>query len=72
DLNYTNSYTASVWPDYQYSVTIDQTFILLMQDESRWLISNNLTSATSVPNFSNYVYLNGLKSVDPGAENVIG
>jgi hypothetical protein len=45
---------------------------LLMQDESRWLISNNLTSTTSVPNFSNYVYVNGLKSVNPGAVNIIG
>jgi NitT/TauT family transport system substrate-binding protein len=72
DLNYTNAYTASVWPDYQYSVTLDQTFILLMQDESRWLISNNLTSGTFVPNFSDYVYVNGLKSFDPSAVNIIG
>jgi ABC-type nitrate/sulfonate/bicarbonate transport system substrate-binding protein len=72
DLNYANSYAASVWPDYQYSVTIDQSFILLMQDESRWLINNNLTSATNVPNILNYVYVDGLKSADPGAVNIIG
>ena len=71
-LNYTNSYTASVWPEYQYSVTLDQTFILLLQDESRWLISNNLTNATTIPNFTNYVYENALKSVNPGAVNIIG
>ncbi len=71
-LNYTISYTASVWPDYQYSVTLDQAFILLMQDESRWLITNNLTNATAIPNFLNYVYEDGLKSVNPGAVNLIG
>lgn len=72
DLNYTNSYATSVWHDYEYSVTIDQTFILLMQDESRWLINNNLTSSTSIPSFSNYVYSDALKSVDPSAVNIIG
>jgi len=72
ELNYTGSYVASVWPNYQFSVTLDQTFILLMQDESRWLISNDLTNATAIPSFSNYVYVDGLKSVKPGSVNIIG
>jgi ABC-type nitrate/sulfonate/bicarbonate transport system substrate-binding protein len=72
DLNYTNSYTASVWSDYQYSVTLDQSFVLLMQGEARWLIDNNLTGATSVPNFLNYIYVDGLKSASPGSVNIIG
>ena len=72
NLNYTNSYTTSVWSDYQYSVALDQGFILLMQDEARWLISNNLTNATSTPNFLNYVYGDGLKSVSPESVNIIG
>ncbi len=72
ELNYTTSYTSSVWSDYRYSVTLDQSFILLMQDETRWLINNNLTTATSVPNFFNYVYVDGLKSVSPESVNIIG
>jgi ABC-type nitrate/sulfonate/bicarbonate transport system substrate-binding protein len=72
DLNYTKEYTTSVWPDYQYSVTLDQSFVLLMQEEARWLISNNLTTATSVPNFLNNIYANGLKAVNPESVNIIG
>jgi NitT/TauT family transport system substrate-binding protein len=72
DLNYTDSYVESVWSDYQYTVTLDQSFIVLMQDEARWLISNKLTNATSVPNFSDYIYINGLESVKPQAVNIIG
>jgi ABC-type nitrate/sulfonate/bicarbonate transport system substrate-binding protein len=71
-LNYTSSYVNSVWSEYQYSVTLDQSFILLMQDEARWLIDNNLTSVDSVPNFLNYVYIDGLKSVSPESVNIIG
>jgi NitT/TauT family transport system substrate-binding protein len=72
ELNYTKTYTTSVWSDYQYSVTLDQTFVLLMQEEARWLINNNLTSATSVPDFLNYIYVTGLESVSPESVNIIG
>ena len=72
ELNYTYAYTASVWKDYQYSVTLEQSFILLMQDEARWLINNNLSNSTSVPNFINYVYVDGLRSVRPESVNIIG
>jgi ABC-type nitrate/sulfonate/bicarbonate transport system substrate-binding protein len=71
-LSYANAYTASVWTEYQYSVTLDQSFIVLMQDEARWLIGNNLTSAVSLPNFLNYVYVDGLRSVRPASVNIIG
>jgi NitT/TauT family transport system substrate-binding protein len=72
NLNYTSYYTVAVWPDYQYSVTLDQSFILIMQDEARWLINNNLTNETSVPNFLNHIYADGLKSVKPDSVNIIG
>ena len=51
---------ASVWSNYQFSVSLDQSQISAMQDESQWLIQNNLTNATAVPNFLNYMYLMGL------------
>ena len=61
-----------VWSQNQFSLSLDQSLILAMQDEAQWLISNNLTNATTVPNFINYVYRDGLKSVKPGAVNIIG
>jgi ABC-type nitrate/sulfonate/bicarbonate transport system substrate-binding protein len=72
NLNYTTSFAASDWSNYQYSVTLDQSFILLMQDEARWLIDNNLTSASTPPNFLSNVYVDGLKSVSPESVNIIG
>ncbi|HTY74475.1 MAG TPA: NrtA/SsuA/CpmA family ABC transporter substrate-binding protein [Candidatus Nanoarchaeia archaeon] len=71
-LNETVSYETSVWQEFQFSVTLDQSSVLLIQEEGRWLISNNLTSVTSVPNFSNSIYIDGLKSVKPDAVNIIG
>ena len=71
-LNYTNAYMASVWKDYRFSVTLDQSFVLLVEDEARWLITNNLTTANSAPNILNYVYETGLLAVKPHAVNIIG
>lgn len=71
-LNYTSAYMADVWPNYQFSVTLDQSQIVAMQAESQWLVQNNLTTATAVPNFLNYIYVSGLKSVDPSSANIIG
>ena len=70
-LNYSTSYMTEVWSDHEFSLSLDQSLILAMEDESRWLISNNLANATSVPNFLNYVYADGLESVKPNSVNII-
>ena len=70
-LNYTDAYMASVWPKNVFSLSLDQSLILAMEDEARWMMSNNLTNATEVPNFLNYVYVDGLETVKPNSVNVI-
>jgi NitT/TauT family transport system substrate-binding protein len=42
-----------------------------MEEEARWAISNNLINATAVPNFINYIYVNGLESVKPESISII-
>jgi len=71
-LNNTVAYETTVWPQYQFSFSLDNSLVLLMQEEARWLISNNLTTATTVPNFLNYIYINSLKSVSPQSVDIIG
>ena len=70
-MNLTDAYVETVWTQNQFSLSLDQSLILAMEDESRWLIDNNLTNATSVPNFQKYVYVDGLETVKPNSVNVI-
>jgi|WetSurMetagenome_2_1015567.scaffolds.fasta_scaffold147115_1 NitT/TauT family transport system substrate-binding protein len=70
-LNFTSSNTAADWSNYQFSISLDQSQILAMQLEAQWLIGNNLTNATSIPNFLNYIYIDGLESVSPDSVNII-
>ena len=72
ELNETQDFIVQTWSDYQFSLTLDQSLVLAMQNEARWLISSNLTDTTTVPKIMNYVYVNGLKSVSPATVDIIG
>ncbi len=71
-LNFTDEYVETVWKQNAFALTLDQSLLLAMQDEARWLRNNHLTNATSVPNFLNYIYTDGLEAVKPEAVNIIG
>ena len=70
-LNYTEEDMATIWPQHQYSVTLDQSLITAMEDEGRWMIDNNLTNERQLPNFLDSVNEDGLKTVKPEAVNII-
>jgi len=54
-----------------FTTTLDQSLILALEDESRWAINNGLTSARKVPNYLDFIYFNGLKSVKPEAVRIL-
>jgi NitT/TauT family transport system substrate-binding protein len=70
-LNFSDEEIARVWSQNQYSLLLDQSLILAMEDEARWMIENKLTSKTTIPNFLDYLYLDGLQAVKPEAVNII-
>lgn len=64
-------YVNSVWKKNEYLVSLDQSLIIAMEDESRWMISNNLTGNKLVPNYLDYISTEPLKTVNPQAVNII-
>jgi ABC-type nitrate/sulfonate/bicarbonate transport system substrate-binding protein len=70
-LNTTNIETTRLWSNHQFSLSLDQSLIAAMENEARWIITNNLTNQTFLPDFLNYVYLKGLSSVKPESVNVV-
>ena len=71
-LNYTDTYMATIWPQHQFSLTLDQSLVTAMEDEARWMIKNNLTTQKTVPDFRDYIYKDGLDAVRPESVNIIG
>ena len=70
-LNYDDGFTETIWSENEFSLSLDQSLITAMEDEARWMIKNKLTKENQVPDFMNYLYLNGLKAVKPEAVDII-
>ena len=60
------------WPRHRFSLSLDQSLILAMEDEGRWMIRNNLTNAETVPDFRQYLWSDGLEWVSPESVKIIG
>ena len=70
-LKYDDAYMAAIWPEHQFSLSLDQSLITAMEDEARWMIKNNLTRERTIPDFTNYIYIDGLKAIKPEAVKII-
>ncbi len=69
-LNLDAGYMETVWQQNQFSLSLDQSLITAMEDEARWMISNNLT-AEEMPDFLDYVDEDDLKAIKPESVNII-
>jgi ABC-type nitrate/sulfonate/bicarbonate transport system substrate-binding protein len=70
-LNLDVSYIETMWSQNMFSLSLDQSLILSMEDEARWMIDHNLTTEKTVPNFLDYIYTDALKNVKPDAVSIV-
>jgi NitT/TauT family transport system substrate-binding protein len=70
-LNLDAAYMEAVWSQNQYFLSLDQSLIVAMEDEARWMIRNGLTSGNEIPDFLNFIYEDGLKAVMPERVTII-
>ena len=69
-LNLDPGYMDTVWKQNQFSLSLDQSLVAAMEDEGRWMISNNLTNATAIPDFRKYIDPTALEQVRPDAVRI--
>ena len=60
-----------LWDEFVFEISLQQSLIVTLEDEARWAIKNNLTDATEVPNYLDYIYLDALNELKPDAVNII-
>ena len=70
-LQYDDEYMDTIWPEHQLQLSLDQSLILAAEDEARWMIANQLTGETQVPDFLRYIDSKGLEAVKPKAVKII-
>jgi NitT/TauT family transport system substrate-binding protein len=59
------------WNNTIFDVSINQELILEMENIAQWAINQKLTDAGTMPNFLDFVYLDGLDSVKPESITII-
>jgi ABC-type nitrate/sulfonate/bicarbonate transport system substrate-binding protein len=60
-----------VWDEYSIKVSLSQSLIVTLENEAIWAIKNNLTDATEVPNYLDYIYFDALEAVSPEAVTIV-
>ena len=70
-FNYDQVYMQYIWAKHDFLVALPQEIIIAMEDEARWMIENNLTDQTTVPNYLDFIYTAGLQAVNPEAVTII-
>jgi NitT/TauT family transport system substrate-binding protein len=63
-FKFDKDYIEYSWPKLTHHITLNQELILGMEDEARWTIENKLTDKTTVPNYLEYIYFDGLSRVN--------
>ena len=70
-LGFDMPYLESIWKNNKFKVSLPQALLLTMEDQARWLISSGLTNKTEIPDFLDFVYMQGLETLKPEAVTII-
>ncbi len=62
----------TIWKDFQFRLSLDQTFLIALEDEARWAIRNKFTDVKKVPNYLEFIHTKTLKEVNPSAVSIAG
>lgn len=62
---------ASIWDDFVFKLLLDQTILITLEDEARWVIGEGLTDKKEIPNYLEFIYTDALEDVKPEAISII-
>ncbi|MBI2872373.1 MAG: ABC transporter substrate-binding protein [Chloroflexi bacterium] len=60
------------WNDYRFTARLDESLILNLEDQARWMVKAEAGSAQRRPNFLDLIYTEGLKAAQPEGIGITG
>jgi NitT/TauT family transport system substrate-binding protein len=70
-FGYEFDYMDYSWVQQEFAVILSQAMLILFEDQARYAIKNNLTDATEIPNYLDYIYTDALEGAKPEAITII-
>jgi NitT/TauT family transport system substrate-binding protein len=61
-----------LWKILNFDVRLDQSLLTTLENQARWAIKNKHTDKTEVPNYLEFMFVDGLRAVRPDMVTVIG
>lgn len=61
----------AIWDDYQFHASLEQAFLIILEDEARWAIEKKMVNKSDVPNYLDYIYFDALEKVNPDLISMI-
>jgi NitT/TauT family transport system substrate-binding protein len=59
------------WDDFTFRVALDQALLVDLEEQTRWAIKNRLTVRRDMPNYLDFIYVDGLQAVKPAAVRIV-
>ena len=60
-----------IWAVFTTRVTLDQALLVDLEDQTRWALKKRLTVLTDMPNYLDFIYLDGLLAVKSEAVRIV-
>jgi sulfonate transport system substrate-binding protein len=60
-----------IWDLFDFKVTLEQSLLISLEDQTRWAMKSGLTERTEMPNYLDFIYFEGLQAVRPEAVTII-
>ena len=60
----------ALWDEFTFELALDQELITTLEHEARWAVENNLVETATIPNYLDYIHLDSLEEVEPGAVRI--
>ncbi len=70
-LNLDTESMITLWEEFTFDITLEQSLIRVLEAEARWAINNDLVESEQMPNYLDYIYLHALEEVKPEAVTII-
>ncbi len=59
------------WRSQHFGLELDQGLLLALEDQARWAVKARLSARQDIPNFLDYIYMDGLSAIRPYDVSII-